>query len=142
MAEDGDASFAAFVAWMRREGIRWDDAELELTPRGTVSGAGVRARRGVASGAVVCHIPKAAALTVRTSSIAELLREHGVRPRREAHATAAAPLTPPLTRLQMGAEGGIGLAVALMYERSLGAASRRAATRHDSAPRSLRACGG
>jgi hypothetical protein len=74
-----DATFAAFVAWMRREGITWDDAELELAPRGTAAGGGVRARRALPAAAVVCSIPKAAVLTVRTTEIADVLRERGVR---------------------------------------------------------------
>jgi DNA-binding IclR family transcriptional regulator len=77
-----DATFAAFVAWMRREGITWDDEELELAPRGTAAGGGVRARRALPPAAVVCTIPKAAVLTVRTTAIADVLRERGVRLRR------------------------------------------------------------
>ena len=74
-----DATFGAFVAWMRREGITWDDADLKLLPRGAVAGGGVRAARALRSGAVVATIPKSATLTVRTTAIAELLRERGVR---------------------------------------------------------------
>ena len=80
-----DATFAAFTAWMRGRGITWDDAELRLGPRGAASGGGVFAARRIAPCAVVARIPKAAALTVRTSPIAEELRAAGVR-----HGVAAA----------------------------------------------------
>ena len=79
MAAPDDAAFAAFMAWMRREGFRWDDAQLHLAPRGTAAGAGVLARRAIAAGDAVCHMPKAAALTVRTTAAAALLHENGVR---------------------------------------------------------------
>ena len=74
-----DPTFAAFTAWLRAQGVRWDDAALELLPCGAAAGGGVRARVPLASGTVVCAIPKAAALTVRSSPIADVLRAHGVR---------------------------------------------------------------
>ena len=85
-----DATFAAFTAWMRGRGITWDDDELRLAPRGAASGGGVFAARRIAPCAVVARIPKVAALTVRTSPIAEELRAAGVR-----RAAAAAALVCP-----------------------------------------------
>ena len=84
-----DATFAAFLTWMRARGVTWDDAELRLVPRGAASGGGVFAARRIAPCAVVARIPKTAALTVRTSSIADELRAAGVRC---AHAAPAAAL--------------------------------------------------
>jgi hypothetical protein len=74
-----DATFAAFVAWLRAEGFSWDEGQLELVRSGTAAGAGVRARAALPPAATMCSIPKAAVLTVRTTACAALLRQHGVR---------------------------------------------------------------
>jgi hypothetical protein len=93
-----DVTFAAFTAWMRGRGISWDDAEVLLVPRGAAAGGGVFAARKIPPCAVVARIPKTAALTVRTSSIADELRAAGVRTSRPcggcAHALLAATLEP------------------------------------------------
>ena len=70
--------FASFLAWMRQRGFTWSDDDLTFHDDGHGSRA-IIARRALAEAHVLCSMPKESLLTVRTTSIAGLLQEHGVR---------------------------------------------------------------
>ncbi|XP_030462802.1 ribosomal lysine N-methyltransferase 3 [Syzygium oleosum] len=86
----------AFKRWMKSQSIDSGDA-LRFTDDPSL-GIAVRALRDLREGDVVAAIPKAACLTVRTGGASSLVEAAGL-------------------------EGSLGLSVALMYERSLGASS-------------------
>ncbi|XP_059453196.1 ribosomal lysine N-methyltransferase 3 [Corylus avellana] len=84
----------AFKRWMRSQGIEYSDA-LCFTDSPEGEGIAVRALCDLKVGDMVARIPKAACLTMRTSGASDLIESAGL-------------------------GGSLGLAVALMYERSLG----------------------
>lgn len=86
----------AFKRWMKSHGIVYSDA-LEFVDS-TDDGISVRALCDLKEGDLVATIPKISCLTIRTSGISSLIEDAGL-------------------------GGFLGLAMALMYERSLGAAS-------------------
>ncbi|TQD74954.1 hypothetical protein C1H46_039513 [Malus baccata] len=95
----------AFKRWMKQEGIECSDA-LDLRDDGATAGGvgiSVRAVGDLKEGDVVARIPKLACLTIRT---------------------AAAAAEPEAAEALENEEELVGLAVALMYERSLGERSR------------------
>ncbi|XP_002977945.2 N-lysine methyltransferase setd6 [Selaginella moellendorffii] len=98
--EDGVLSppLRRFLVWMARNGIQYSDA-LRFGMDGVVSGAGVRALRDLHHGELIATIPKAACLTLLTTAARDAIE-----------------------RARLG--GGLGLTVALMYERSKGKGSK------------------
>ena len=90
------AQLTRLSAWLEGAGITWDEALIQMRPAG--GGLGVFAVADVPEGATLCEIPRRAVLSVRTSGAADLLEAHGIRE-------------------------GLGLAIAIMYELSLGARS-------------------
>ncbi|PKA49911.1 Pentatricopeptide repeat-containing protein [Apostasia shenzhenica] len=87
----------AFKRWMRLQGIEYSDA-LEFVDDSPEDGIWVRALCCLREGDLVAAIPKSACVTIRTSGISSVIESAGL-------------------------SGFLGLAVALMYERSLGTAS-------------------
>ena len=83
-------------AWLKGAGITWDESLIRMQP--CAGGVGVFAVGDVQEGAILCEIPRAAVLSVRTTGIADLLELHGIRE-------------------------GLGLNIAIMYELSIGARS-------------------
>ncbi|WOK94608.1 hypothetical protein Cni_G03313 [Canna indica] len=86
-----------FKRWMRSHGIDCSDA-LEFEDAGDAGGISVKALCDMTEGDLVATIPKSACLTIRTSGACDMIESAGL-------------------------AGPLGLAVALMYERSLGSAS-------------------
>ncbi|XP_020701364.1 N-lysine methyltransferase setd6 isoform X2 [Dendrobium catenatum] len=86
----------AFKRWMKSQGFVYSDA-LEFVDS-IDSGISVRALCDLKEGDLVATIPKSSCLTIRTSGISSVIEDAGL-------------------------GGFLGLAMALMYERSLGAAS-------------------
>ncbi|KAH0451273.1 hypothetical protein IEQ34_018572 [Dendrobium chrysotoxum] len=86
----------AFKRWMKSHGFVYSDA-LEFVDS-IDSGFSVRALCDLKEGDLVATIPKSSCLTIRTSGISSVIDDAGL-------------------------GGFLGLAMALMYERSLGAAS-------------------
>ena len=88
---------ARLTRWLRQAGVDWPDdrVSLRVSPYG---GFGVFACQDIAEGAVLATIPKTAVLSVKTSGARDVLRE-----------------------ARLG--GGLGLVVAVMYERAMGARS-------------------
>ncbi|KAK7278342.1 hypothetical protein RJT34_23370 [Clitoria ternatea] len=83
----------ALKRWMKSKGFEWSDAlEFVDTPE---EGIAVRALRQLKEGDVVSKIPKAGCLTIKTSGACEIIEGAGL-------------------------DGLLGLAFAIMYERSLG----------------------
>ncbi|XP_047151960.1 ribosomal lysine N-methyltransferase 3 isoform X1 [Vigna umbellata] len=83
----------AFNRWMKSKGFQWSDAlEFVDTPG---EGIAVRALCQLEEGDVVAKMPKEACLTTKTSGAREIIEEAGL-------------------------DGHLGLAFAIMYERSLG----------------------
>eukprot|EP00897_Mesotaenium_endlicherianum_P003762 jgi/Mesen1/3413/ME000192S02578 len=93
-------SMRAFLRWMHDAGIRYSDA-VDFTKGGpaSVRDWGVRALSDLSVGDLIATIPKRACVTLRTTEAADVLEEAGL-------------------------AGHLGLAVAVMYERSLGERSR------------------
>lgn len=85
----------AFKRWMRDNGIEYSNALQLCIGQGSVSGIGVRALGDLKEGDVIATIPKKACLTIRTSAAGHMIEE-----------------------AELG--GSLGLAVAIMYERSKG----------------------
>jgi SET domain-containing protein 6 len=83
----------AFKRWMKREGIECSDA-LDLTVS-TSQGLAIRALADLKVGDAVARIPKLTCLTIMTSGARDMIQGAGL-------------------------DGSLGLAVAVMYERSLG----------------------
>ncbi|PRQ44967.1 putative [Fructose-bisphosphate aldolase]-lysine N-methyltransferase [Rosa chinensis] len=83
----------AFKRWMKREGIQCSDA-LELTVSAT-QGLSITALADLHVGDAVARIPKATCLTVITTAARDMIDAAGL-------------------------DGSLGLAVAIMHERSLG----------------------
>ncbi|OUM70646.1 hypothetical protein PIROE2DRAFT_1176, partial [Piromyces sp. E2] len=83
--------------WFEKVGITYSKEYLDIDYhiRGTGDGLGILALKDIPEGTIVCKIPKTAILSVKTSSIANILEEQLLK-------------------------GGIGLAVALMYEIGIG----------------------
>lgn len=89
----------AFKRWMKANGIDYSDAlELCIGHGFSVSGSGVRALCDLKEGDLIATIPHKACLTIRTSATSPMIEEAGL-------------------------GGTLGLAVALMYERSKGPSS-------------------
>lgn len=86
------------MRWMRDNDITYSDA-LSFRIGNTVADMGIRAECDLCNGDVIATIPKQACLTVLTTQATDLIAE-----------------------AELG--GGLGLAVALMYERSLGDLSK------------------
>ncbi|XP_019441145.1 PREDICTED: ribosomal lysine N-methyltransferase 3 [Lupinus angustifolius] len=83
----------AFKRWMKSKGFEWSDAlEFVDTPK---EGIAVRALCELKEGDVVAKMPKEACLTIKTSGACGIIEDAGL-------------------------EGLLGLAFAIMYERSLG----------------------
>lgn len=86
--------------WMRANGIAWDRAAVSIS--GGMSdneGFSVYATKDIAESHTLCEIPKDAVLSVRNTAAAEIIETE-----------------------QLG--GGLGLILAIMYELSLGVASK------------------
>lgn len=86
--------------WMRANGIAWDRTAVSVS--GGVSkseGFSVYAVKDIAETHALCEIPKDAVLSVRNTAAAEIIETE-----------------------QLG--GGLGLILAIMYELSLGVASK------------------
>ena len=82
-----------FKRWMKSKGFQWSDTlEFVDTPD---EGIAVRALCQLEEGDVVAKMPKEACLTTKTSGACEIIEEAGL-------------------------DGHLGLAFAIMYERSLG----------------------
>jgi SET domain-containing protein 6 len=93
---------ASVESWLRGAGVSWDaDAVAIVDNAQGCSGPalGIRAARDVQEGQRLCTIPKAACLSTRTSSMADLIDAE-----------------------RLG--GGLGLVVAVMHEMSLGEESK------------------
>ncbi|XP_048435387.1 N-lysine methyltransferase setd6 isoform X1 [Pyrus x bretschneideri] len=104
-SSSGSRRVRAFKRWMKQEGIECSDA-LELRDDGATAGGmgiSVRAVGDLKEEDVVARIPKLACLTIRTT---------------------AAAAEPEAAEALENEEELVGLAVALMYERSLGERSR------------------
>ncbi|CAN6475536.1 unnamed protein product [Victoria cruziana] len=85
-------SLRAFKRWMRYHGIEYSDA---LVFTNGERGFGVKTLFDLEEGELIACIPKTACLTIKTSGARELIEE-------------------------IGLSGALGLAVALMFERSIG----------------------
>ena len=92
-----EMQLARLEPWLANVGITLQAGAIRI--RTTDGGLGVFAIRDVQEGELLCTIPKAAVLSVRTSRIANVLEEHGIR-------------------------GGLGLIIGILYELSLNTASR------------------
>ncbi|KAG6551635.1 hypothetical protein Mapa_006720 [Marchantia paleacea] len=87
--------FRTFLRWMRDNGIEYSDGlEFVLGGSGSVADIGVRALYDMEENDLIATIPKQACLTVQTTAASKILEQ-----------------------VEIG--GGLGLAVALMYEMSL-----------------------
>ncbi|ONI14599.1 hypothetical protein PRUPE_4G288100 [Prunus persica] len=107
MGKGSSRRVRAFKRWMKREGIECSDA-LDLRDEGVEIGISVSALAHLKEGDVVARIPKLTCLTTRTTAARDII------------SAAAAGEGEEESCL-----GGLaGLAVALMYERSLGERSR------------------
>ena len=87
-----------FIRWMRENNVEYSEA-LAFHVGNTVADVGVKSQTDLHEGDVIATIPKQACLTVLTSEAREIIAE-----------------------AEFG--GGLGLAIALMYERSLGVLSK------------------
>jgi hypothetical protein len=99
--DDDDSNGGRATAGRRRRRRRSSSRRSKGSSHGhgsVVHGVGVKALRDLTEGEVIGTIPKAACITVKTSGAAEAIEE-----------------------AELG--GGLGLAVALMYERARGEAS-------------------
>lgn len=106
MGKGSSRRVRAFKRWMKREGIECSDA-LDLRDEGVEIGISVSALAHLKEGDVVARIPKLTCLTTRSTAARDII-------------SAAAGEGEEESCL-----GGLaGLAVALMYERSLGERSR------------------
>lgn len=88
----------ALLSWFKEHGIAWNADLLEIRSglSGTGGGGlGVFARKPIEDGAVLCEIPKASILSVKTTSVADVLEDSKI-------------------------AGGLGLTIALMHEHTLG----------------------
>ena len=86
--------------WMLANGIAWDRAAVGITGgKHENEGFSVHATQDIAEGHALSKIPKDAVLSVRNTAAAEIIETE-----------------------QLG--GGLGLILAIMYELSLGAASK------------------
>ncbi|KAK7356842.1 hypothetical protein VNO80_16121 [Phaseolus coccineus] len=93
MASMASRRLRAFKRWMQSKGFQWSDAlEFVDTPE---EGIAVRAFCQLKEGDVVAEMPKEACLTTKTSGAREIIED-------------------------VGLDGHLGLAFAIMYERSLG----------------------
>lgn len=108
MGKGSSRRVRAFKRWMKREGIECSDA-LDLRDEGVEIGISVRALALLKEGDVVARIPKLTCLTTRTTAARDII-------------AAAANAGEGEEESCLG--GLAGLAVALMYERSLGERSR------------------
>ncbi|KAJ4965694.1 hypothetical protein NE237_017543 [Protea cynaroides] len=87
----------AFKRWMRSQGIKCSNT-LEIIDGGVEQGLSVKALCDLAEGDHVAIIPKSACLSIKTSAARDIIEDAGL-------------------------GGSLGLAVALMYEKSLGESS-------------------
>lgn len=86
--------------WMLANGIAWDRATVSVSGGSDENtGFAVHAIHDIDEGHALCEIPKDAVLSVRNTAAAEIIETE-----------------------QLG--GGLGLILAIMYELSLGAASK------------------
>ena len=88
---------ARLQQWLASVGITLQADAIRI--RTTDGGLGVFAIRDLQAGELLCTIPKAAVLSVKSSGIANVLEEHSIR-------------------------GGLGLIIGILYELSLNTASR------------------
>ena len=88
---------ARLEQWLADVGITLKAGAIRI--RTTEGGLGVFSIRNVQEGELLCTIPKAAVLSVRTCRIVNVLEEHSIR-------------------------GGLGLIIGILYELSLDTASR------------------
>ncbi|KAG4105494.1 RuBisCO-cytochrome methylase [Neocallimastix lanati (nom. inval.)] len=95
--ENSKTTLSLLFEWFEKVGITYDKEYLDIDyhVRGTGDGLGIVALKDIPKGIVVCKIPKSSILSVKTSSIANILDENCL-------------------------YGGIGLAIALMYEIGIG----------------------
>eukprot|EP00884_Botryococcus_braunii_P003665 jgi/Botrbrau1/1329/Bobra.0063s0043.2 len=99
---DTTCGLAILLKWFRDNEITWDEDLLEVRSGLPATGGGslgVYAKVDIEEGAVLCEIPKSSMLSVKTTSIADILEEAKI-------------------------AGGLGLLIALMHEYSLGETSR------------------
>ena len=98
---DGMEVTTRFESWLRRAGASWDEGLMRINRSTDELGRtsfGVFAKRDIPEGTSLCVIPKSSVLSIRTTGIADLLEEAQIL-------------------------GGLGLTLAVMYERALGEAS-------------------
>lgn len=92
----------ALLFWFKEHGIVWNEDLLEIRgglPATGGGGLGVYARKLISDGDLLCEIPKASILSVKTTSIADILEDSKI-------------------------AGGLGLTIALMHEHTLGRKSQ------------------
>jgi hypothetical protein len=92
----------SLLTWFESNKITWDEKLLDVRGNAPGCGAaalGVFAKRDIAEGDVLCDIPKASIISVKTCTIADVLENAKI-------------------------AGGLGLTIALMHEHLLGPASR------------------
>jgi len=72
-----DAAFHEFLVWMRQHGFTWSDHDITFGVHNNTRA--VLAKRDLPADYTVCTMPKQGMLTIRTCSIADLLKQHKVR---------------------------------------------------------------
>lgn len=99
---DPSCSLATLLPWFKDNGITWNEELLEVRSDLPATGGGslgVYAKVDIIEGAILCQIPKSSVLSVKTTSISDILEDAKI-------------------------AGGLGLAIALMHEHSVGSNSR------------------
>lgn len=92
-----DAKLSNLMQWLRSSNISWHQG-IEIK-RDSVGGFGVFATKELPAGVAICHIPKSAILSPKTSSLRSIIEEEGVM-------------------------GGLAVTLCLMHEISLGKQSK------------------
>jgi hypothetical protein len=99
---DAPYSLPALLSWFKSQGVVWNEELLDIRSGLPSTGGGclgVYARTDIDEGAVLCDIPKASILSVKTTSIADILEDAKI-------------------------AGGLGLTIAVMHEYSIRKKSR------------------
>ncbi|KAF9608534.1 hypothetical protein IFM89_009900 [Coptis chinensis] len=87
----------AFKRWMNSQNIEYAK-NIEIIDKGINNGISIKANADLKQGDIVAKIPKNACLTIKTTACSEMIQDAGL-------------------------AGSLGLAVALMYEKSIGECS-------------------
>jgi len=110
-----DVVYLFILCRLLETGVSWDDTEIEMCARGTVSAGGVCARRNIAKGRSIIKIPKSACLCWRTGALAQSLKASRV--------GVSLPGGPRLLSLD-DVPDTVRLVLCLLHEIDLGAKSR------------------